>query len=855
RYRETQTNLNLLTGLAPGNYFVEIYFESDVTFNNGNANVDDVLVHNNGGNYFRASFSTQPSSGGTIGLVVTGEQPVSCNGGTDGSATVVATNGTAPVNYLWSNGATGASALHLAAGTYGVTATDANGNTGSLTLTIGQPASLQANPNSTGTSSAASLDGTATAQPSGGTPPYTFLWNTGATSASITGLAPGSYSVTVTDQKGCVASGTVLVNAPSGNPVSYCHSEGDFPWVDWISRFTLNGIDHTSGKSKYSNFTNFSTDLHIGQDQAFSIENSYSWQTYDEYFKIWIDYNGNGTFDEPGEIAFQGILTAPPLGTATALTTGTINLPATATEGLTRLRLALKRGAYPSPCETIPFGEVEDYTVNLINGGVVACSINSNVSNLICNDNATPFDPADDTYSFRLLVNGSGSSTNWTTTINGQNYPGTYGTPLTINGLTISSGPLSFTISDQADGSCSIVQNVSPPATCSDGTPCSITTNMSIPICHDNGTPDDPSDDTYTLNLTVSGTGTAPGWSANVSGQLQSGLYGITTPMGPYPINQGSQQVTITDDNDAGCTADLTFNPPGTCSNGGSGLNYCASVSSFPWHDWIEAVTFGTIDNTSNKTPYSDFTSLSANVTAGNSYPIALTSGFSWFTQDEHWMVWIDYNRNGQFEEPGEIALSLLSPAPPNGTNSHTVNGTIIIPATAAAGPARMRIAMKRDAPATPCETLPFGEVEDYTVLITSNANSPSNQLSLNLTGVHEVESIELYAMVRTGAQNAYWVLEKSADNVHFETIRTGPANSGQTIALHDSDHHPTDGQNFYRLSVLDENDILLGNSHTVIPFEHVGLFGLFPNPANNSFSIQLSDWVGKSVRIGVYNQ
>jgi surface protein len=55
-------------------------------------------------------------------------------------------------------------------------------------------------------------DGTATANPSGGVSPYTFLWNTGHNSQIITGLSPGTYTVTVTDQNGCTGSQSVIVN-------------------------------------------------------------------------------------------------------------------------------------------------------------------------------------------------------------------------------------------------------------------------------------------------------------------------------------------------------------------------------------------------------------------------------------------------------------------------------------------------------------------------------------------------------------------------------------------------------------------------------------------------------------------
>ena len=422
RYREKQMNLNLLAGLTSGNYYIDIWLESDVSFNNGSNTVNDMIRKDNNGNYYRASFTVDNGQGGTLGVVVSSQQNVSCFGNNNGTATVNATNGTAPINYTWSNGASGATISNLSAGSYGVTATDATGETGTLNIIISQPNALQANLSSTNESSSSANNGSAAATPSGGTAPYTYAWSNGSSSATINNLDSGSFAATVTDANGCVATGTVLIAVSGNTPTNYCASKGDFPWLDWITKVKLNTIDHASGKAQYSNFTNISTTLSMGTSYAFTIENSFSWQTYNEFFKVWIDYNRNGSFEEPGEIAYQGSITAPPLGTPSVLTNGIFNVPFSADEGLTRMRVAIKRGSYPTPCETIPFGEVEDYTINLVNGGPVACSLTSSVININCNNNGTPLNPADDTYAFDLLVNGNGTSTNWSATINNQLY-------------------------------------------------------------------------------------------------------------------------------------------------------------------------------------------------------------------------------------------------------------------------------------------------------------------------------------------------------------------------------------------------------------------------------------------------
>jgi len=125
-----------------------------------------------------------------------------CSGGSQ-QFTANPSGGTAPYTFLWSSGETTQSITKSAAGTYTVTITDSKGCTTSCS------GSLVVNPNPTVSinSVACDLDGSIVLHsvPSGGTGPYTFLWSTGATTQDITVTAAGTYSVTVTDSKGCVS--------------------------------------------------------------------------------------------------------------------------------------------------------------------------------------------------------------------------------------------------------------------------------------------------------------------------------------------------------------------------------------------------------------------------------------------------------------------------------------------------------------------------------------------------------------------------------------------------------------------------------------------------------------------------
>jgi large repetitive protein len=143
-----------------------------------------------------------------------------CNGGTNGVLTAVANSATAPYVYALSNGnITGATTgvfTGLAAGTYTVTATDANGCATTASAIITQPAPIVLSLTSTLTSCFGGTDGTATVMAAGGNNVFTYAWDvTPNTAATATGLNAGTHTVTVTDGNGCATSTTVVVGSPT----------------------------------------------------------------------------------------------------------------------------------------------------------------------------------------------------------------------------------------------------------------------------------------------------------------------------------------------------------------------------------------------------------------------------------------------------------------------------------------------------------------------------------------------------------------------------------------------------------------------------------------------------------------
>lgn len=148
---------------------------------------------------------------------------VQCENSTDGTLTVVASQGVPPYMYLWSNGATTPTISNLSVGNYTVIVTDANGCTvlGSPSVT---PIITLQNHFTTIPACAGGAD-TIKVTSSGGTAPYSYVWNTGAVGSSINGTLSGTYTVTATDAIGCIGTDSVVfsdVHIIAGGPTVFC---------------------------------------------------------------------------------------------------------------------------------------------------------------------------------------------------------------------------------------------------------------------------------------------------------------------------------------------------------------------------------------------------------------------------------------------------------------------------------------------------------------------------------------------------------------------------------------------------------------------------------------------------------
>ncbi len=203
-------------GTAPYTYLWTPSAQTSATATGLSAAIYTVTVTDNAGCSVVATVTiTQPTL-----LTATMGTPtnVLCNGGATGSATVTAAGGTPVYTYAWAPaGGNTATGTGLSAGTYTVTVTDNNGCTATAPVTITQPTALTANISATVNVTCSGLNnGSLAVTVAGGSPAYTYAWTPGGgTSAIVSGLSVGSYTVTVTDANGCTATTTGAITQPA----------------------------------------------------------------------------------------------------------------------------------------------------------------------------------------------------------------------------------------------------------------------------------------------------------------------------------------------------------------------------------------------------------------------------------------------------------------------------------------------------------------------------------------------------------------------------------------------------------------------------------------------------------------
>lgn len=212
---------------------------------------------------------------------------------------------------------------------------------------------------------------------------------------------------------------------------------------------------------------------------------------------------------------------------------------------------------------------------------------------------------------------------------------------------------------------------------------------------------------TVTFTSTSTGSPTAYSWT------FEGGTPSTSTAQNPTVTYNtiGTYDVSLTVTNSEGSDSEVKSNyitvseyVPTYCTSKGNDFSY----------EWIAGVTIGSFTNTSTGTAYSDFTSKTVSMTAGTDYAVSLTPGFKSSTYNEYWKIWVDLNADGDFDDSNELIFDA------GALSKTTVTGTATIPVGTSAKSTRMRVSMKYNGAQTACESFSYGEVEDYTVVISA---------------------------------------------------------------------------------------------------------------------------------------
>jgi Leucine-rich repeat (LRR) protein len=479
-----------------------------------------------------------------------------------------------------------------------------------------------------------------------------------------------------------------------------CKSNSLSPWSEWIAKVQLANLSNASSKTRddrfvvgYSDWTDKTATVSRGQAYPLSITPGLSWAGYQTnlFFRAWIDFNNNGVYEDT-ELVLEK-------NSVSGAVNQSVTIPATTSLGTVRMRISMKKDAYPAACETFAAGEVEDYSVTISNGTVDPCATD-----------VTPPILSTCPATINLTTTGTSAIATWTAPTATDNC----GTPSVSSNY--NSG-FAFPI-----GLTSVVYTAvdakSNKAACS----FTVTVTSNVNPCANDVTPPVFIGCPSNITLTTTGT-TAVGPWIGPGATDNCGTISVSSnfPTQVFPIGSSTVIYTATDakNNTATCSFNVTvtkITPPTTV---------CPSKGTAPWELWISKVQFNTINNTSEKFKdyatlgYSDYTNLSTTLTHGQIYSLSITPSLSWAGNSLYncW-VWIDYNKNNIFDTE-ELVLSQQ--------NHNPFKADIKIPTTAAVGNVRMRITLKLDSFPTACETFEKGEVEDYTLTLQRGAAPPSN--------------------------------------------------------------------------------------------------------------------------------
>jgi hypothetical protein len=204
--------------------------------------------------------------------------------------------------------------------------------------------------------------------PSGGGTIMSYCHLTGAGINFNLGFGPQPGNVirnAVNASNNCL---TTCGAPPPPPPPAYCEASGTNSSYEYINKVVLGSINNTSGNNNgYGNYTALSTNLSKGSSYTINLTPGFASNAYNEYWRVWIDYNGDLDWSDAGEQVGQG--------SGTSAINITFTVPSGNNSLTTRMRVAMQYNAYPPICGSFTYGEVEDYTVAIVPAsGGATCS-------------------------------------------------------------------------------------------------------------------------------------------------------------------------------------------------------------------------------------------------------------------------------------------------------------------------------------------------------------------------------------------------------------------------------------------------------------------------------------------------
>lgn len=207
-------NVLAIGGKKPYNYSWSPSVSNSSTASNLNpGNYSVIITDANGCSVSDSTIISEPTP---ITSTLVSVSNASCFGLNNGSGSVSTSGGVGPYTYLWSpSGGNSSTAIGLSAEVYTITMTDANQCTLSTVISINQPSAIIDSAYFTNITCNGLSNGSANVTTTGGSGPYTYLWNTGETTSSISQIPANNYTVTISDAKGCTATETFNITQPS----------------------------------------------------------------------------------------------------------------------------------------------------------------------------------------------------------------------------------------------------------------------------------------------------------------------------------------------------------------------------------------------------------------------------------------------------------------------------------------------------------------------------------------------------------------------------------------------------------------------------------------------------------------